>query len=93
MLTDRQRHNWFAALTALRACERLNSGNTASVCDGTPFLTPDEKQTVEVHIAWLRKLVAEVESGQRSAPTDGITLHTAAGEATYRGPSPQLPPT
>lgn len=87
MLTDRQRWNWFAALNAAKDARRLARMNTASVCDGSPFLTPEERVRVEEFAAFCERLADELEHGQRSRPEDTISLITAAGTETYCGPT------
>lgn len=86
MLTDRQRHNWHAAQNAKQAMIQLNRMNTASVCDGKPFLLPEERQSVEAQIKWLDGICTELEQDRRSRDGDVIRLVTADHEANHQGP-------
>lgn len=91
MLTDRQRWNWHAADNALQAMIKLNRMNTASVCDGKPFLSPEERRSVEVQIHWLEGICAELEQNRRSREGDIIRLVTATHEADHSGPMTSQP--
>ena len=84
-MTDRQRWNWYRAIVARDALKRLNSGNTESVCDGIPFLHPEERKNVEIQIHWLDGVIAELEGDRRSRATDRTQLITVAGEEIHPG--------
>jgi hypothetical protein len=73
-MTDRQIYNWRKAQNALDGVNLLLRANTESLCEGVPFLTPDERAQLRKTSFLCDDIAKSLLSGERSKPDSRMVI-------------------